>query len=202
MTSLLFLSSISVAVLSYNEITQKKVIVFNDEPCLVLSCHVFRKQQRKPVNITKLKGLKSARLYEQTFHVSETAEEADLENQQVIFIYRKPGEYWFHPVGKPAERFALTEDFIGDQGRYLKDRSEVQALVFDEEIIGIKFPIKVDLKVTEAMPAVKGNTSSSALKQVTVETGATVMVPMFINEGDVISVNTESGDYSERMEKA
>lgn len=190
------------AVLSYSEITQKKIIIFNDEPCLVLSCHVFRKQQRKPVNTTKLKGLKSARLYEQTFHVNETAEEADLENRQVVFIYRKGSEYWFHVAGKPAERFALTEDFIGDQGKFLKDRSEVQALVFDEEIIGIKFPIKVDLKVTEAMPAVKGNTSSSALKQVTVETGATVMVPMFINEGDVISVNTESGDYSERMEKA
>lgn len=190
------------AVLSYNEIVQKKVIIFNDEPCLVLSCHVFRKQQRKPVNITKLKGLKSARLYEQTFHVSETVEEADLENRQVVFIYRKGSEYWFHIAGKPAERFALTEDFIGDQGKFLKDRSEVQALVFDDEIIGIKYPIKAELKVTEAMPAVKGNTSSSALKQVTVETGATVMVPMFINEGDIISVNTESGDYSERMEKA
>lgn len=190
------------AILSYNEIVQKKVIIFNDEPCLVLSCHVFRKQQRKPVNITKLKGLKSARLYEQTFHVSETVEEADLENRQVVFIYRKGSEYWFHIAGKPAERFALTEDFIGDQGKFLKDRSEVQALVFDDEIIGIKYPIKAELKVTEAMPAVKGNTSSSALKQVTVETGATVMVPMFINEGDIISVNTESGDYSERMEKA
>ena len=190
------------AVLSYNEIVQKKVIIFNDEPCLVVSCHVFRKQQRKPVNITKLKGLKSGRQYEQTFHVSETADEADLENKNVTFIYRKGNEYWFHNTGKPAERFALTEDFIGDQGKFLKDRSDVQALVFDEEIIGIKFPIKVDLKVTEAMPAVKGNTSSSALKQVTVETGATVMVPMFINEGDVISINTESGDYSERVDKA
>jgi len=191
-----------VAVLSYNEIVQKKVIIFNDEPCLVVSCHVFRKQQRKPVNITKLKGLKSGRQYEQTFHVSETADEADLENRDVVFIYRKPNEYWFHVAGKPAERFSLTEDFIGDQGRFLKDRSEVQALVFDDEIIGIKFPIKVDLKVTEAAPAVKGNTSSNALKQVTVETGATVMVPMFINEGDVISINTETGDYSERVDKA
>jgi len=190
------------AILSYSEITPKKVIIFNDEPCLVLSYHVFRKQQRKPVNITKLKGLKSARLYEQTFHVSETVEEADLENRQVVFIYRKPGEYWFHIAGKPADRFALKEEFVGDQGMYLKDRSEMQALVYNDEIIGLKFPIKVELKVTEAMPAVKGNTSSSALKEVTVETGATVMVPMFINEGDVISINTETGDYSERMEKA
>ncbi|PIW96966.1 elongation factor P [Candidatus Kaiserbacteria bacterium CG_4_8_14_3_um_filter_38_9] len=190
------------AVLSYSEITQKKVIIFNDEPCLVLSCHIFRKQQRKPVNITKLKGLKSGRVLEQTFHVSETAEEADLENRQVTFIYRKPGEYWFHNTGKPAERFALKEEFIGDQGKYLKDRTEVQALVFNDEIIGIKFPIKVDLKVTEAMPAVKGNTSSSALKEVTLETGVKTMVPMFINEGDIVSINTETGDYSERMEKA
>ncbi|OGG87840.1 hypothetical protein A2592_02535 [Candidatus Kaiserbacteria bacterium RIFOXYD1_FULL_42_15] len=190
------------AVLSYSEIIQKKVIIFNDEPCLVLSCHIFRKQQRKPVNITKLKGLKSGRMLEQTFHVSETAEEADLENRQVVFIYRKPGEYWFHNAGKPAERFSLKENFIGDQGKYLKDHSEVQALVFDNEIIGIKFPIKVDLKVTEAMPAVKGNTSNSALKEVTLETGVKTMVPMFINEGDIVSVNTETGDYSERMEKA
>jgi len=190
------------AVLSYSEIVQKKVIIFNDEPCLVLSCHIFRKQQRKPVNATKMKGLKSGRLYEQTFHVSETADEADLENRQVVFIYRKPGEYWFHVAGKPAERFALSEELIGDAGKFLKDRTEVTALVFDDEIIGVKIPIKVDLKVTEAAPAVKGNTSSNALKQVTVETGATVMVPMFINEGDIISINTEEGAYSERAEKA
>ena len=187
------------AVLSYNEITLKKVILFNDEPCLVLATHVFRKQQRKPVNITKLKGLKSGRQYEQTFHVNETADEADTENKNVTFIYRKGNEYWFHNAGKPAERFMLSEDFVGDQGRFLKDRSDMQALVFDEEIIGIKFPIKVELKVTEAMPAVKGNTSSSALKQVTVETGATVYVPLFVEEEDVIKIDTRSGEYLSRV---
>ena len=189
------------SVLSYNEITPKKVIIFNDEPHVVISYHVFRKQQRKPVNITKLKNLKSGRVVENTFHVNETAEEADMETKMVTFIYRKGNEYWFHISGKPAERFALTEDFIGDQGRFIKDRSELQALVFEEEIIGIKFPIKVELKVTEAMDAVKGNTSSSAQKEVTLETGATIMAPMFINQGDIIAVNTETGDYSERVEK-
>lgn len=190
------------AVLSYNEITPKKVILFNDEPCLVLSYHVFRKQQRKPVNITKLKGLKSGRVIENTFHVNETAEEADLETRNVTFIYKKPGEYWFHNAGKPAERFALTEDFVGSQGQFLKERTELPALVFDEEVIGLKFPIKMELKVKEAMDAVKGNTSSGALKEVTLETGAKVMVPMFITEGDIIAINTETGDYSERVEKS
>jgi len=190
------------AVLSYNEITPKKIIVFNDEPCLVLSYHVFRKQQRKPVNITKLKSLKSGRVVENTFHVNETAEEADTETKKITFIYRKGDEYWFHFSGKPGERFSLSANLIGDQGRFIKDRSELDALIYEEEVIGVKVPIKIELKVKEAMEAVKGNTSSGALKEVTLETGATIMVPMFISEGDIIAINTESGDYSERVEKA
>jgi elongation factor P len=190
------------AVLSYNEITPKKVIVFNDEPCLVLSYHVFRKQQRKPVNITKLKSLKSGRVVENTFHVNEVAEEADLEYKNITFIYRKGTEFWFHTTGKPAERFTLEADLIGDQGKFIKERSELRALVYDEEVIGVTIPVKIELKVTETVDAVKGNTSSGALKEAIVETGAKVMVPMFINEGDIIAINTESGDYSERMEKA
>ena len=189
------------AVLAYNEITLKKVIVHDGEPCLVVDSHVFRKQKRKPVNNTKLKNLKNGRLLEVTFHVSETAEEAELETKTVTFIYRKPGEYWFHTAGQPSDRFSLNEDLVGDQGKYLKERTDIDALIFNDEIIGLKIPIKMDLKVKEAAPAVKGNTSSGALKEVTLETGAKVMVPMFINEGDIININTESGEYSSRAEK-
>lgn len=190
------------AVLSYNEITVKKVIVFNDEPCIVISSHVFRKQKRKPVNNTKLKSLVSGRLIENTFHVNEVAEEADLETKSITFVYRKGNEYVFHMTGKPAERFNLSADLIGDQGQFIKDRAELDALVFEENIIGVKIPIKIELKVTETVDASKGNTSGNALKESIVETGAKVMVPMFINQGDIIAVNTEEGTYSERVEKA
>ena len=190
------------AVLSYNEITLKKVIIHENDPCLVVASHVFRKQMRKPVNNTKLKNLKTGRLLEVTFHQNETASEADLETRSITYIYRKPGEYWFHTAGKPAERFFLSEDLVGDQGRFMKERTDIDAVVFDDEVIGLKFPIKMELKVKEAMEAVKGNTSSGAQKEVTLETGATIMVPMFINAGDIISINTETGDYSERVEKA
>ena len=178
------------AVLSYNEITVKKVIVFNDEPCIVISSHVFRKQKRKPVNNTKLKSLVSGRLIENTFHVNEVAEEADLETKSITFVYRKGNEYVFHMTGKPAERFNLSADLIGDQGQFIKDRAELDALVFEENIIGVKIPIKIELKVTETVDASKGNTSGNALKESIVETGAKVMVPMFINQGDIIAVNT------------
>ncbi len=190
------------SVLSYNEITLKKVIIYNGEPCLVVSSHVFRKQQRKPVNITKLKSLISGKVIEQTFHQNENAEEADIESRPVEYIYSNNGEHWFHPEGKPGERFSLTDDIVGDEIRFLKPKSIIDAVMFDEKVIGIKMPIKVELAVKEAMPAVKGNTSQGATKEVTLETGAKLMVPMFINEGDIVSNNTDTGEYSERVEKA
>lgn len=190
------------AMLAYNEITPKTVILYNDEPYLVLSSHVFRKQQRKPVNITKLKSLISGRVVEITFHQNENVEEADLEKRMITFIYESKGEYWFHTAGNPGDRFSLSADIVGDQGRFLKPAADIEALVFNDAIIGVTVPIKVELVVKEAMPAVKGNTSSGALKEVTLETGTTIMVPMFIGEGDIISINTETGTYSERVLKA
>lgn len=189
------------AVLSYNEILPKKVIIHNGEPCVVLSAHVFRKQQRKPVNQTKLKGLKTGKVIEQTFHQSETAREADVSTRPIAFLYANRGEYFFCESDDPAKRFLLPEDLVGSVGRYLKPKSEVAALVYDNEIIAVTVPIKVELTVTGADPAVKGNTAQGAMKEVTLETGATIMVPMFINPGDTIRVNTETNEYTERVSK-
>ncbi len=192
------------AVLSYNEILSKKVIIFDDEPFLVVSHHVFRKQQRKPVNVTKLKSLISGRVVENTFHVNETADEADLEKKSITFIFKnaQKGEYMFHTTGNPGDRFSLTEDMIGDQAIFIKEKTDLDAVLYNDEIIGVKVPIKVELKVTEASEAVKGNTSSGATKEVTLETGAKIQVPQFINQGDIVAVNTETGLYTERVEKA
>ena len=190
------------SVLSYNEILAKKVIVFNQEPCLVVSNHVFRKQQRKPVNVTKLKNLKNGRVIEYSFHQNETAEEAELDKKPIVFIYENKGEYWFHEANDKSRRFSLPIELIGVGAKFIKNNSELDALVFNDEIIGVNIPIKVELKVKEAMEAVKGNTAQGAQKEVTLETGAKLMVPMFINAGDIISINTESGEYSERIEKA
>lgn len=190
------------AVLAYNEILPKKVILLNGEPYDVLSAHVFRKQQRKPVNQTKLKSLKSGRVVEQTFHQNESAEEADITYRQIEFVYENRGEFWFITPGKPAERFSLSNEVIGNEMKYVKPKTEVEAMVFNDEIMGIHVPIKMELKVTEAAPAVRGNTAQGGSKIVTLETGATINVPMFINEGDIIRVNTETGEYAERVEKA
>ncbi len=185
--------------LEYNEITVGKFIIFNGEPWEVLSAHVFRKQQRKPVNATKLRNLITGRITENSFHVSEKAEEADLSTKDIKFIYEAKGEYWFHEDGQPSKRFALQEDQIGYGVKFLKKDAMAKAMIFDERIIGVKMPIKVELKVVEAPPNMKGNTAQGGNKVVKVETGASVNAPLFINEGDVIRINTETGDYVERV---
>ena len=189
------------AMLEYNEILKGKVILYNDDPYEVLDAHVFRKQQRKPVNQTKLRNIITGKVTEQAFHVSEKAQEADLSTKGVKYLYANKGERWFCAENNPADRFVLSEETIGPGAQFIKTNAIVEALIFDEKIIGIKVPIKVDLKVTEAAAAVKGNTAQGGSKQVTVETGATLFVPMFINEGDVIRINTELGEYVERADK-
>ena len=120
----------------------------------------------------------------------------------VKYLYTNKGESMFCLPDNPRERFALSETVIGDMPKFVPENSEVQALLFEEEIMSIITPIKVELKVTEAAEAVKGNTSSGATKEVQVQTGLTVQAPQFINIGDIIAINTESGQYTERVEKA
>ncbi len=190
--------------LEYNEIKERKYIVFEGEPYEVLTSHVFRKQQRKPVNATKLRSLLSGRIVEHSFHVSDKAEEAEIKKHEVKFLYANKGEFWFSEVNNPSKRFQLPENMIGSASKFLKANMIVDTLIFEDgsdegKTIGVKLPIKMDLKVTESHPATKGNTAQGASKEVVLETGATLMVPMFIKEGDTVRVNTETGDYADRV---
>src|SRR6185312_2950201 len=190
--------------LEYSEIKERKYIVFEDEPYEVLSSHVFRKQQRKPVNAVKMRNLLTGRIVEHSFHVSDKAEEADIRKHEVKFLYENKGQFWFSEVDNPSKRFELQSEMIGPAAKFLRANTIVDTLIFDDgsdegKTIGIKLPIKMDLKVTEAHPATKGNTAQGALKSVKLESGAELMVPMFIKEGDINRVNTETGDYTDRV---
>jgi elongation factor P len=185
--------------LEYNEIKEGKFIVYEGEPYEVINSHVFRKQQRKPVNATKLRNVKTGRIVENSFHVSEKAEEADLDKKEIKFLYSNRGEYWFSEVSDPSKRFKLPEEMLGSGLKFIKQNCVIEAIIFDDEIIGVKLPIKVELKVTEAHPTTKGNTAQNATKVVKLETGAEIQVPMFIKEGDVVRVNTTTGEYTDRL---
>lgn len=187
------------SMLEYNEITVRKYIIDGGEPWEVIDSHVFRKQQRKPVNHVKLRSLLTGRITEKAFGASEKAEEADISTREIKYLYNNRGEWWFCEKDDPSKRFKIDTALIGEGGRFLKANSLVDAVIFDEKIIGVRLPIKVELKVTEAPPAVRGDTAKGGTKQVTLETGATINAPMFISEGDVIRINTETGEYAERV---
>lgn len=190
------------AKVEYNQVLPKKTVVMDGDPYLVLSSNIAKKDRQKASNNVRMKNLRNGNVTERTLHQSDILQEADISKRNVKYLYENRGEFWFCEPDKPSTRFNLDKNVVGDLNKYVTNNSIVEALVFDSEIMSITIPVKVELKVTKAMPAVKGNTSSGALKEITVETGATIMVPMFINEGDIIGVNTETGEYSERKEKA
>lgn len=191
------------AQLEYSDIREKKIIIHNDEPCEVVESHVARTQQRKPQNQVKLRSLISGKVFPATFHVSDSADEADIIKRDITFLYSNRGEFWFCDPQDKAKRFKLEESLVGNSAKFLKQNGNATALIWDnddeEVIIKVTLPIKMEFMVKEAPPAVRGDTSKGGNKVITLENGATLNTPMFINEGDIIRVNTETGEYVERV---
>ena len=189
--------------LQYSEIREKKIIIHDNEPCEVVESHVARTQQRKPQNQVKLRSLISGKVFPATFHVADSADEADIIKRDVTFLYTNKGEYWFCDPNDKSKRFKLDAALVGNASKFLNPNGNVAALVWDnedeEKVIKLSLPIKMNFKVKEAPPAVRGDTSKSGNKIIVLENGATLSTPMFIKEGDVISVNTETGEYVERV---
>lgn len=199
-----FASMLPMSQLEYSEIREKKIIIHDNEPCEVVESHVARTQQRKPQNQVKLKSLISGKTISATFHVSDTADEADIIKRDIKFLYHNRGEYWFCDPQDKSSRFKLDAVLIGDGAKFLKQNANVTALVWENgdnenKIIKVTLPIKMEFLVKVAPPAVRGDTSKGGIKVITLENGATINAPMFIKERDVISVNTETGEYVERV---
>jgi len=191
-----------VAKVEYNQVLAKKTVEMNGDPFLVLSSDIAKKDRQKASNTVRMKNLRTGQVIEKTLHQSDVLQEAYISKREVKFLYENRGEFWFCEPSNPKERFSLPTDVVGDIHKYVTQNSLVEAIEYDEKIMSINTPIKVELKVKEAPEAVKGNTSSGATKEVILETGMNIHVPMFINAGDTISVNTETASYSERVSKA
>jgi len=197
------------SLLDYNEIREKKVIIYNDEPCMVVSSHVARTQMRKPTNQTKLKSLVSGKVFQAVFQAADRAEEAEIEKRAAKFLYAQPqkNEWWFADVEDATNRFKLTSDDVSDIVKWITEGSDVMLKFFikdddTEIVIGAETPIKVDMRVKAAPPNFKGDTATGGKKIVTLENGTELSgVPLFIEAGDIIRINTDLGEYVERVEK-
>lgn len=191
------------ATLDYDEIKPRKFIIVDEQPYEILESHVARTQKRKPQNQVRMRNMLNGKVVPGTFHASDTAEEADISKREALFLFANKGEYWFCEPNDRAKRFEISQDVLGDQVKYLKENTLVDTRIFEyddeERVIGVTLPIKMTFEVKEAPPAIKGNTASGGGKLVTLETGAQVTTPLFIEAGEKIVVNTETGEYVERV---
>lgn len=195
--------------LSYTELKKGTIFAMNGEPYEILESHFLRMQQRKAVVQTKIRNLISGKVLDRNFQPSDAFEKAEVEKKPAMFIYKSKGTFWFHEEGNPKNRFSLEGETLGEAAQFLIPNTKIVSVVFhgstgspqDDKIIKILVPIKMDLKVTDAPPAVKGNTAQGGTKIVELEGGANISAPLFINTGDIVRINTETREYVERVEK-
>ncbi len=183
--------------LNFNQIKVGKVIKLNDEPFVIIKIDHHQMGRGGAVLKTRCKNLITGNILEKTFQGVDKAEEAETETKKANFMYKDKEEVFFMD-NTSFEQFSIHIDEIGSQAKFLKDGTDVDVLYFENSPVSVSLPIKMEFKVVSAPPGVKGNSVGNVNKTVEIETGAELSVPMFINEGDVIKVNTETGEYVER----
>ena len=180
------------------ELKPGRAITLDSEPYLILSAVFGRKSQSKANMQTKLKNLKTGSIVARNFQGSEKIEPAEVSYRRCQYLYSNQGVRTFMDL-ENYDQFELSDETLGDLTRYLVDGMEVDALLYESKPIGIQVPVTVVLEVMEMSPGFKGNTASGGDKPAVLSSGATLNVPLFINQGDKIKVNTERGEYVERV---
>lgn len=170
------------------------------QPFEVLESNSLKKAQRRPIIQTKIKNLITGSVFEKNFQQGDVFEEAELLKLKAKFLYSHRNFFYFCEESNPSKRFDLPLEQVGVQAKFFKTNQLIEALIFEGKIINILIPIKVQLKVSEAPPGVQGDRAQGGTKAVTLETGVTADVPLFVKEGDIIEINTETGEYVRRVE--
>lgn len=170
---------------------------------IIYECVHFHHVQRPrlaPLVRMKMKNFKLGTTVERTFSPDDRFEEAPVEEKKLQFQYSQSGTYHFMDT-TTYEQYEFSEKQVGEQSKFLSEDMQVSMLMAEGEVLGISLPTKVELKIKSAPPAVKGDTISNANKIAVLETGTEISVPLFIVEGDVIRVDTRTGEYVERVKK-
>jgi len=185
--------------LNYFDLRKGVQFILDGQPHEVLEFQQIIKAQDATVIRTKVKNLITGKIVDRTFHKGDSFEETESEKAQVKFIYASRGKYIFCWTNNPSKRFELTEEKIGTGAKFLAPNTILDGVVYEDEVISVTLPIKVQLKVKEAAPGLKGNRAQSGTKAVVLETGATIQAPLFVEQGDILEINTETGEYTKRI---
>jgi len=180
------------------DIRKDIVINYNGQLCVVIDFTFVNPGKGSAFYRTKMKGLDSGKVNEVTFKSGEAIDIVDVDKRKLQYLYKdNEGYHFMDPVS--YDQVALSAEMVGEKGVYLKEGTDAMVLLHDGSPITIEVPRKVTLKVVEAPPAVKGDTASgNVTKEATLENGIKIRVPMFIKEGEMVIVNTDTGEYVER----
>jgi len=173
-------------------------VMFRGEICVVTDSQHINPGKGSAFVRAKLKNVQTGKVIENTFKVGESVETVDLDRMNMQYLYKDENSYYFMD-NTSFEQVGIPTDLVGDKGQYLKEGQEVSVLSHEGRPLSVDLPKKLTFKITEAMPAVKGDTASGRVtKEATLETGMKIAVPLFIEQGDLVVVNTETGEYVER----
>lgn len=184
--------------LSITDLKKGTIFQIDDVPYRVMDYSQKVMGRGGSIVSVRIKSLLDGRVYERTFKGSEQLDSANVTSSAVQFLYSDDASFYFMD-NNTYDQFSISAELMEDKKGYLKEGDEVSAQLFNGNVINIELPKNVPLKVTYAETAVKGDTSSAITKDATVETGITVKVPAFIKQGDLISVDTSTGAYRERI---
>lgn len=183
--------------LNMNEIRKGQILIFEGEPYQVAAAQFSRKQQRRPVMKTTLKHVKTGKTKEHSYQQSDRVEEANIERRKVQFLFSSAETYTFMD-GETYEQTELSKEMVGDTAPYLLEGQEANIVLFENKPMAVEVPVKIDRKVISAPDAVRGDTSNNVTKEIVLEGNLKVRAPMFIKEGEVVRIDTRTGDYLER----
>ena len=186
--------------LTHNDLKKGVQFILDGQPYSVLESSFVFKGRGSSVTQVKIKNLVTGNVLSKSFHPGDNFEEAEVEKISVKFLYSHRDKFFFCRENEPSNRFDLPKEIIGESAIFLKPNETVEGLQLRDKIINISLPVKVQLKVKEAPPGIKGDRAQGGNKSVILETGATVNVPLFIKTGDIIEINTESKEYVKRVE--
>ncbi|MDD3553878.1 MAG: elongation factor P [Deltaproteobacteria bacterium] len=175
-------------------------IVIDGTPYIVTDFQFSKPGKGQALYRCKLKNMMTGYTIDRTYRSGEKFEPANLDEVQMQFLYKDGDGFHFMDTQK-YEQVALTEEQVGEAKNFLKENMEVTVLFFDSTPIDITLPIFVELQVTKSDPGVRGDTATGATKPATLETGYVIQVPLFIEEGDVLKIDTRTGEYVERVKR-
>ena len=174
------------------------VVTYQNAPFQVVKAEHSKQARSAAVLRVKMKNLISGAVLEQTFQQSDTIQEADVVRKPANYQYNDGEEFTFMD-NDTFDQFTLGKSAVGETANYIKEGEDVQVMYFEGKPVSVDVPPKVTLVVTQAPPGVRGDSAGNITKTVTLETGYEVNVPMFINEGEKVRINTETGQYVERV---